>query len=112
MGDRRQVIIQEGSDKIVLYTHWGGSELPDVVRDSLLRGKERWDDAPYLSRIIFCDMIKDRERGLTGFGIWSSEMDSEYPDVYVDVGNQTVSIGEEKKSFAQYVSEEPKEPQQ
>ena len=111
MGDRRQVIIQEGSEKVVLYTHWGGSGLPDVVRDSLRRGKERWNDAPYLTRIIFSDMISGCERDLTGFGIWSSNMDSNHNDVVVDVERQKVSIGEKTKSFAKYVAEGIKESQ-
>jgi len=54
MGDRANVYIREDNDHgVYLYTHWGGYELPEVVRRALARGESRWSDAPYLARIVF-----------------------------------------------------------
>ena len=53
-----------------MYAHWGGSELPLVVKHALLRAPDRWDDAAYMYRIIFSDMIeaisKEAERSANG----------------------------------------------
>jgi len=53
MGDRANVRIKDSGGTFHLYTHWSGTELPETVRQALLRGKDRWDDEQYLSRIIF-----------------------------------------------------------
>lgn len=90
MGDRANVVVvQHGGKKgartggVFLYTHWGGSELGRTLRDALARagGKgraategNRWDDEPYLVRIIFSEMLFGRDAaashenlaGLTG----------------------------------------------
>ena len=37
---------------VVLYTHWGAKRmLNDLI--TTLKKKERWNDPPYLSRMIF-----------------------------------------------------------
>lgn len=104
MGDRRQAIVKQGTEKVYLYTHWAGSELPEIVKAAMQRGKGRWRDAPYLTRIIFSEMVKGDILGETGAGIWSSNMDSEHPDILIDIDTQTVSIGEEKRTFVQFAA--------
>lgn len=89
MGDRSNIIIKSGNSKVYLYTHWGGSELKNVLKKALERGKNRWDDGQYLARIIFCEMIKDDVMGETGFGI-SSERGDGGSDILVSVDNQEV----------------------
>lgn len=71
MGDRAVVVVtqEEGEVPIYLYTHWGGSTLPEVVQAALRRGRSRWGDPPYLTRIIFSEMIQDEVLEETGFGI-------------------------------------------
>lgn len=72
MGDRASVYIREDATRgVFLYTHWGGTELPQTVQAALKRGRERWNDAPYLARIVFCEMVKGVEMDLTGYGISS-----------------------------------------
>jgi len=104
MGDRRQAVISSNGGKVYLYTHWNGFELPEIVRAALVRGKNRWDDAPYLTRIILCEMVKDDVMGETGAGIWSKNMDSEYDDIFINLDEQTVKIGDVTKSISDYAN--------
>lgn len=70
MGDRRNVIVQHDKDNsVALYTHWSGSELPQTLARALDRGRGRWNDGTYLTRIVFSEMVKDEILGETGFGI-------------------------------------------
>lgn len=82
MGDRANVVIPEqygdNNQAVVLYTHWGGTELPETLREALAR-RERWDDAAYLARIVFCHMIGEDFAGETGYGIATRLPDNEYP---------------------------------
>jgi len=82
MGDRGQVRIVKGKSvpdeydhDIFLYTHWGSHKLDSDVRIALLRAKKdgRLDDAEYLSRIVFCQMVGQDTEGTTGYGISCSE---------------------------------------
>jgi hypothetical protein len=83
MGDRANVVIRDDyvrdndREAVFLYSHWGGYELPEVVRRALAR-RERWDDAPYLARIVFDTMIGGHQGGETGFGISTRIPDNEY----------------------------------
>jgi hypothetical protein len=111
MGDRRNVVLpNEYGESVALYTHWGGSELPATVADALARGKNRWTDETYLTRIIFSEMIKDEVLGETGYGIEAfktggTEYCEAQPgyDIEVNVGNQQVTIGENVYSFEHFV---------
>lgn len=104
MGDRGNIIVKDGESKVYLYTHWTGSELPEVLKSALRRGKSRWDDGQYLARIIFCEMVKGQEMDETGFGI-SSTIGDGGTDITVNVDDQKVidKKGVEK-TFTEYVS--------
>lgn len=92
MGDRANVqIIERGGGTLFLYTHWGGHELPTTLATALFRGKDRWDDEEYLSRIIFSEMIRDDVLGETGFGLSTTRGDYEYDDLVVNMAEQTVT---------------------
>lgn len=69
MGDRGEVEIVDTDGTLYLYTHYDATELPAIVQQALIRGKEFIDDPSYLTRIIFCEMIKDDVLGTTGNGI-------------------------------------------
>ncbi len=113
MGDRRSIVISENDRaeaNVVLYSHWSGSELPEILARALDRSRERWLDAPYLTRVIFSQMLADHNpedliegvMGTTGFGIEAilpgsdkyTESDPEY-DLFVSVDDQTVYDGNE-----------------
>jgi hypothetical protein len=67
----------------------------------------RWEDAEYLTRIIFCEMVKGNETAETGFGIGLSKHgDSNNPLIVVDVATQTVKVGRKQWSFAFFADNE------
>jgi len=98
MGDRGNIKV----GKVYLYTHWGGSEIPEILKKALVRGMGRWNDEPYLTRIIFCEMIKDDVMGDTGYGISTHICDNEHEILEVDCNTQTVN----GIPFKEYVKEE------
>ena len=107
MGERGNVFVKEpGEDDdtgVWLYTHWGCYELPGTLADALHRGKSRWGDAPYLTRIIFNSMVSGDEMGTTGFGISARMGDNNYPILVVDDVAGTVSVGSEVLAYQEFI---------
>lgn len=113
MGERANIVVQgDGDAEIYLYTHWDGSFLPKVLQDALLRGKSRWNDSNYLTRIIFSQMIQNSVMDETGYGISTCIIDNNYPLLVVDCATQTVFLQEtirtvripsSEVSFSEYV---------
>lgn len=91
MGDRANVYISDpaGDSGVYLYTHSGGTGLPVVVQKALRR-RLRWDDAPYLTRIIFDAMTAGYQGEETGFGISGSMGDSNHNVIVVDPDSQRI----------------------
>ena len=97
--------MKQGTGQVCLYTHWAGTALPQTLRAALIRGKGRWDDDPYLTRIIFCEMIQHCVLDDTGYGISPEIGDGDNQVLRVDVANQTVQVGQAPLvSFADYVA--------
>lgn len=95
MGDRGHIHLHHGVESgTYIYAHCSGSQLPDYVRQGLERGESRWDDAPYLNRIIFCTLVEDDVKGTTGFGIDDKPCDTGdgHRIVDVDHAEQTVTL--------------------
>lgn len=94
MGDRGNIIIRmpDNEGQVVLYSHVDGHDLPSILQQALQRGKGRWDDPPYLSRIIFSTMIAANPEGLTGYGISTVVYDNEHPLLVVTPGQRTVHL--------------------
>jgi len=102
MGDRGNVAVTVEANKppIYFYTHWGGSNILDHVQDALDIGRSRWNDPPYLARIIFCSMMRGADlTGTTGFGISHEVCDNEHPIVEVDIPNRVVRQEHRKWTF-------------
>lgn len=108
MGDRGNIfVIDQYSEQdtapdgpfagTYLYTHWSGYELPSILAAALdsKAGRGRWNDGPYLTRIIFCRLIAGDVDGETGFGISCSICDNSYPILVVDPANQKVRMMKE-----------------
>lgn len=73
MGDRRNVVVEfTNGTSVALYTHWAGSDLPQTLAKALDRGRSRWDDPTYLTRMIFSEMIA-AEAGDDVIGVLMSE---------------------------------------
>ena len=84
MGDRANIVVDgQYTDPVFLYTHWRGYAVPGILQAALDRGRGRWGDTSYLTRIIFCDLIGDDTEGRTGFGISTRITDNEHPLLYV-----------------------------
>ena len=70
---------ESGEASIFFYTHWIGDMVCEVLADGLDKGRSRWNDPDYLTRIIFNELQGDN-RDLTGFGIGiSGAGDAEFP---------------------------------
>jgi len=108
MGDRANIKITGSSSfpvPVFFYTHWSGSELPEILKAALIRGKNRWDDPQYLARIIFCEMVKGYVLEEPGYGISSEIGDGDSNVITVDMGEQTVKDNDEKPvSFERFIS--------
>ena len=89
MGDRANVVVQSRGERVYLYSHWGGASVAAAAQRALARAEDRWDDAPYLTRVVFQEMV-GTDKGTTGYGIWTSAPDNEHPIVVVDTDNGTV----------------------
>lgn len=122
MGDRANAVVLDSyrePEAVFLYSHWGGYELPEIVREALGSdaGRGRWDDSAYLARIVFDCMVGEDQGEETGFGIATRPPDNEYPFIVLRPSNQRLyevpgSVGEfdnlddyPSLSFAEYVAE-------
>jgi hypothetical protein len=106
MGNRANIIILSGDEQVCLYTHWGREDLPHTLRNALIRGRERWGDYQYLTRIIFCEMIPPNARlTLTGYGITQEVHDGRDSVISALVDSQEVIIGDRPPmSFSDYIA--------
>jgi len=95
MGNRAQVHVYgwEGKVDVYLYTHWQAHDLPVTVRDAMMRADEAGrDDADYIARIIFSEMIKDDIDGCLGYGIDNIQHEDVWRVITVDADEGTVEF--------------------
>ena len=91
----------ESERPVVLYTHWGAKSMLSDLKTTLKR-KKRWNDAPYLARMIFCQMMGDYTRGTTGYGIMTENALDTEEELLVDVDRQEVirkRMGHDNETF-------------
>ncbi len=100
MGDRGNICVKNGSDRVYLYTHWHGCELPMILQKALRKGVN-WGDPQYLARTIFCEMISNDKDSDNGFGISSTLTDNEHPIIYVT--DEDVEILGTRWTYEQYI---------
>lgn len=133
MGDRGNIfLVQSPLDRrtesvpmvgIYVYSHWGGTYLPERLREALLFAESRWGDYQYLNRIIISQVFMDSHNSTTGAGISLNLCDNEHDIIICDVFKEEVSFakrGDETNpsnwfntlSFGEYTSlEEAKFPE-
>lgn len=108
MGDRGILrVMFDDYHGVDLYTHWSGSSMHHDLQQALAK-KWRWDDAPYLTRIIFDELTKNSHGEETGFGIGPIGISGEdYTLIIVDVPRQTVELRNMWKSytFTEFIQE-------
>lgn len=106
MGDRGNIkVFQRAghSEPVVIYSHWAGSELPEMVQTALAK-KWRWDDPAYLTRIIYDECVGTDFGTESGWGITTYVMDENHPDLVVDPYSQAVTYGDHKWSFDEFIA--------
>lgn len=105
MGNRANIRVIEGNSEVWLYTHWSADQLPTILAAALIK-RWRWDDAPYLTRIIFETMLgaTDSFGTETGFGISSKCGDGGDRVLNVDVDRQKVYWRSHVWTFEEYVA--------
>lgn len=111
MGDRANVYIhEEDRPGVYLYTHWAGSELPDLVKEALKvpRALNRSNDGPYLTRILIEEITKSSYGSETGWGVSAEVGDGEdrIVDVNVTLAGPVVTFkgyeDEEEENYEEY----------
>lgn len=104
MSDIANIRFTEEYGSIHFSTYWHGSELGHVLALALERGRVRWDDPPYLARIIFSEMIKDEVLEPAGYGISISVCDGGDNIYKIDAIAQTVQHNDGSVlSFEQFI---------
>ncbi len=110
MGDRANaVLVFEDDTELYLYTHWGGDDLPEDLREALIFAKSRWDDEPYLARILISQLFKHEHGDTTGAGISPYVTDGDDRLIFVDLPDNVVQFGSrdnEAIPFADYVAQD------
>jgi len=107
MGDRGNIVVVNGFDpdsKVYLYTHWSGSQLPQIVWNAMRTraARNRWNDESYLTRIVFNHLQGD-DRGELGFGIAARIGDGTDQIVEINCHTQRVTIEGQSWSFQEFV---------
>lgn len=111
MGARRNIIVEfSDTNSVALYTHWGAGEVHSDLAKALERGSACWDDAPYLTRIIFDTMVGDAQGSDLGFGIEPfttgttayTEAGPGY-DLIVRPAERTVEVGDDTFGFREFI---------
>ena len=91
MGDRANIAVIDSGERVYLYTHWKGADLPSILHNAMNEGRDRWDDPAYLTRVIFCSMMGD-DKGVSGYGISPHIGDNEYPVIVVDCDKEQIYL--------------------
>jgi hypothetical protein len=96
MGDRAMAEIKTEDGSLFVYTHWGGSSLPDNAKAAVKAAKPRWSDSPYAIRIIVDQLTKDGRDQETGYGLMlkpnaEDEYNNDNPSVVIDMNTRTIT---------------------
>jgi hypothetical protein len=101
MGNRANIVIrqhggQEIDGNIWVYVHLHGSVLARVLQAALKRGRKRWNDETYLTRIIISQVaIEVGVDSNTGMGVSTYPTDNNHPWLIVDSQAETVEVSDE-----------------
>lgn len=114
MGDRGNIVLEglqrehpnASPARLFFYTHWGGSELPQILAAALdsPAGRARWADESYLARIIFCRLVEPGDDPETGFGLSLAPVDNDHPYVRVNLAARTVTIATCEWTYEEYIA--------
>jgi hypothetical protein len=90
MGDRANFgFTQSNGDTIIVYGHWAGSGMLDLLARAVDKARSRWSDESYATRIAISNLIQDEWTSETGWGMLVNQRgDNEHkiPIVNFDLG--------------------------
>jgi len=101
MSTRAQICVEDDHSKVYLYQHWDGDEIGESLQNALKK-KWRWNDTPYLTRIIFDAMTETSHGEETGYGIASTPFGRVAYQLIVDTDNQTVTNKNKRLTFREF----------
>ena len=102
MGDRAMAEIKTEGGSFYVYTHWYGTDFPEMARDAIMAAKPRWADLPYATRIIVDQLTKPGRDDEAGFGLMlrpdaEDEYNNDHPSVIIDLIKRVLSIIHDQK---------------
>ena len=97
MGDRANFgFTQSNGDTIVVYGHWAGSGMLDLLARAVDKARPRWNDESYATRIAISNLIQDEWRSETGWGMLVNQRsDNEHKIPIINFEANTFSLHEE-----------------
>jgi hypothetical protein len=97
MGDRANFgFTQSNGNTIVVYGHWAGSGMLDLLARAVDKARPRWDDESYATRIAISNLIKEEWTSETGWGLQVNQRsDNEHKIPVVNFSKGTFSLHEE-----------------
>jgi hypothetical protein len=115
MGDRSNIYFPDDSGKdrlrrgIYLYSHWEGPALFEYAQAALdsSAARSRWNDAPYLTRIVVQHILMNHADSASGsgWGLSPSLCDNEYPILVIDASDGRVWFAEQSQETSEPATE-------
>jgi hypothetical protein len=97
MGDRANFgFTQSNGNTIVVYGHWAGGGMLDLLARAVDKARPRWDDESYATRIAISNLIKDEWTSETGWGMQVNQRsDNEHKIPVINFSKGEFSLHEE-----------------
>ena len=97
MGDRANFgFTQSNGDTIVVYGHWAGNGMLDLLARAVEKARSRWNDESYATRIAISNLIQDEWASETGWGLQVNQRsDNEHKIPIINFDKNEFSLHEE-----------------
>jgi len=97
MGDRANFgFTQSNGETIVLYGHWAGAGMLDLLARAVDKARPRWNDESYATRIAISNLIQDEWTSETGWGLQVNQIsDNEHKIPVINFSKNEFSLHEE-----------------
>ncbi len=89
MGDRRMTEIQTEDGSLYLYSHWGGTEMPDDAIAAIIHSRERWHDQSYAVAMM---LDKFNVSGIMLKPNSEDEYNDDTPSIVIDLNGKRLTI--------------------
>jgi hypothetical protein len=97
MGDRANFgFTQSNGETIVVYGHWAGAGMLDLLARAVDKARPRWNDESYATRIAISNLIQDEWTSETGWGLQVNQRsDNEHKIPIINFDKNEFSLHEE-----------------